>query len=149
MIKLGIQFLKISLIYLVIAAAMGTLMTIEPIYKFTVLSSMFGRAHAHISLIGWVTFAMIGIIYMAIDYFNKSLYSNRLGNMGFWFLNIGVIVEYIILLIGGFNQACLYSIGDPTAHTIALPYTMFIMIFAVIMLIGIYLTTYNIYRSLK
>ncbi len=148
--KLGIKFLQTSLMYFAISVSMGTIMTISPVYKFVVLSVLFARAHAHISLIGWVSLAIIGFTYYAIlGNLGKPMYSERLGNTGFWLLNIGIFIEFISLLAGGFNQAYLYVAEDPTAHISTIPYTMFILIFACVMLIGAYITIYNIYKTLK
>jgi len=148
--KLGIKFLQASLMYFAISVTMGTIMTISPVYKFIVLSGLFERAHAHISLIGWVSLAIIGFTYYVIlGNLAKPMYSERLGNTGFWLLNIGIFIEFISLLAGGFNQAYLFTTEDPAAHTSTIPYTMFILIFACVMLIGVYITIYNIYRTLK
>ncbi len=148
--KLGIKFLQSSMMYFAISVSMGTIMTIRPVYQFVVLSGLFERAHAHISLIGWVSLSIIGFTYYVIlGNLGKPMYNERLGNTGFWLLNIGIFLEFISLLAGGFNQAHLYVSEDPTAHISTIPFTMFILIFAFVMLIGVYLTIYNIYRTLK
>lgn len=147
--KLGTRFLQASLIYLAISVTMGAIMMIRPIYIFVILSTLFARAHAHLSLIGWVSLSIIGFIYLATGYLNKPMYSEKLGNMGFWLLNIGIVVEFISLLVGGYNQANLYAHYDPAAHTSTLPYTMFVLIFAFVMMTGTYMTVYNIYKTLR
>lgn len=146
---LGKKFLMASLIYFAITVTMGATMTIEPIYRFTVLSSMFQRAHAHIGLIGWVSLSIIGFIYISLKNIDKSMYSERLGNMGLWLLNIGISFEFIVLLLGGYNQAYLYAYQDPSAHASTIPFTMFTLIFALVMIIGAYMTVYNLYKTLK
>jgi len=146
---LGTKFLKASLIYFVITISMGAIITIEPVYRFTVLSSLFQRAHAHIGLIGWMSLAVIGFIYISLGHINKSVYSERLGDTGFWLLNIGISIEFAVLLFGGYVQAHSYRIGDPNAHMSTIPFTMFVLIFALVMVIGAYMTTYNIYKSLS
>jgi cbb3-type cytochrome oxidase subunit 1 len=146
---LGTRFLKASLMYFAISVTVGAIMTIQPVYTFVVLSALFERAHAHVSLIGWVSMSIIGFIYLAIDYLNRPMYSTRLGNMGFWLLNIGIMVEFVVLMTGGYYQSHSFMIGDPYAHGSSAPYVMFVMTFAFVMMIGAYMTIYNIYKTLK
>lgn len=146
---LGRKFLMASLIYFAITVTMGAIMTVEPIYRFTVLSSMFQRAHAHIGLIGWMSLSVIGFIYISLKNIDKSMYSDRLGNMGFWLFNIGISSEFIVLLLGGYNQAYLYTFQDPSAHASTIPFTMFVLIFALVIIVGAYMTIYNLYKTLE
>lgn len=148
---LGIKFLKASLIYFIIGVTMGAIITIEPIYDFVVLSQLFERAHAHINLIGWVSLSIIGFIYYIIlENLGKPLYSEKLGDMGFWLINIGICTEFIALLVGGYAQASSFQAGNiAIAHVSTVPYMMLIIIFAFVMMIGVYLTAYNIYKTLN
>jgi cbb3-type cytochrome oxidase subunit 1 len=148
---LGVKFLKASLIYFIIGVTMGAIMTIGPIYDFIVLSKLFERAHAHINLIGWVSLSIIGLIYyLLLGNLDKPLYSEKLGNIGFWLINIGISGEFVALLIGGYVQASLFQAGYfAMANVSTLPYTMLIIIFAFVIMIGIYISIYNIYKTLS
>lgn len=147
--KLGIDFLKASLLYFSISVIMGTAMTLVPVYDFVMSSILFARAHAHLSLIGWVSFAIIGFMYLVLEYLNKPIYSERLGFCGFWLFNIGIFFEFVTLVIGGCDQAYATMSGDihPSLH--AVPYTMLTIIFAFVMLIGACMTMCNIYKTLN
>ncbi len=145
---LGTRFLKASLIYLGIGAVFGAVMTIQPIYEFVVLSSLFQRAHAHMGLIGWICMAMIGLTYLSLDRLGKKIYSEKLGNVGFWLLNIGITIEFIVLMLGGYTEANKYVAGDINAETSTVPFTMFVMIFAFVMAIGLLMSVYNLYKTL-
>lgn len=147
--RLGKMFLEASLLYFGMSVTMGAIMTIVPIYRFIIMSSLFSRAHAHLSLIGWLSLAVIGFIYLVLGHINKPVYSEKLGDMGFSLLNIGIFVEFITLIAGGYSQAYAYMIGDPNAHIVPVPYTMFTIIFAFVMMVGSYMTIYNIYKTLK
>lgn len=146
--RIGKMFLKASLLYFGISVTTGAIMTIVPVYRFIVMSGLFARAHAHLSLIGWVSLAIIGFAYLLLGYTNKPLYSERLGYMGFSLLNIGIFVEFVTLIAGGYSQAYAYMLGDPDAHIVPVPYTMFTIVFAFVMMIGAYMTIYNIYKTL-
>lgn len=148
---LGIKFLKASLIYFIIGVTMGAIMTIGPIYDFIVLSKLFERAHAHINLIGWLSLSIIGFIYyLLLKNPDKPLYSEKLGNMGFWLINIGISAEFVALLIGGYVQASSFQAGNlAMAHVSTVPYTMLTIIFAFVIMIGVYMSIYNIYKTLN
>lgn len=147
--RLGKMFLTASLLYFGMSVTMGAIMTIVPVYRFIVMSGLFARAHAHLSLIGWLSLATIGFIYLILEHFNKPIYSEKLGDMGFSLLNIGIFVEFVTLIAGGYSQAYAYMSGDPNAHMVSVPYTMFTIVFAFVMMIGSYMTIYNIYKTLK
>lgn len=148
---LGVKFLKASLIYFIIGVTMGAIMTIGPVYDFVILSKLFERAHAHINLIGWVSLSIIGFIYyFLLGNPDKPLYSETLGNMGFWLINIGISAEFVALLGGGYAQASLFQAREfAMGHMITVPYTMLTIIFAFVIMIGVYLTVYNIYKTLS
>ena len=140
---LGVKFLKASLIYFIIGVTMGAIMNIGPIYDFVMLSKLFERAHAHINLIGWVSLSIIGFIYyLILGNLGKPLYSERLGNMGFWLINIGITAEFVALLMGGYAQASSFQAGNYVIM-------MLIIIFAFVMMIGVYFSVYNIYKTLN
>jgi len=140
---LGVKFLKVSLIYFIIGVTMGAIMTIGSIYDFVILSKLFERAHAHINLIGWVSLSIIGFIYyLLLKNPDKPLYSEKLGNMGFWLINIGICAEFVALLIGGYAQASSFQAGNYVIK-------MLIVIFAFVMMIGVYFSVYNIYKTLN
>ncbi len=110
---LGVKFLKVSLIYFIIGVTMGAIMTIGPIYDFIVLSKLFERAHAHINLIGWLSLSIIGFIYyLLLKNPDKPLFSEKLGDMGFWLINIGICAEFVALLTGGYAQASSFQAGN-------------------------------------
>ena len=82
---LGEKFLKTSMIYFIVGITMGALFTIKPVHDFVLQSPIFAGAHSHINLIGWVSLAIIGGIYMMIK--DKPMHSEKIGNTGFWLLN--------------------------------------------------------------
>ena len=147
--KFGIYFLKASLIYFGISITMGAIMTLIPVYDFVMLSILFARAHAHLSLIGWVSMSIIGFIYITLGYINKPVYSERWGYAGFCLLNVGLLAEFATLTAGGYVQASAYVMGHQDAYTDSDPFTTFTVIFAFVMAAGAYMTIYNIYRTLN
>ena len=147
--KFGIYFLKASLIYFGISITIGAIMTLIPVYNFVMLSILFARAHAHLSLIGWVSMSIIGFMYIALGHINKPVYSERWGYSGFCLLNVGLLAEFATLTAGGYVQASSYIMGHQDAYTDSYPFTTFTVIFAFVMAAGAYMTIYNIYRTMN
>jgi len=141
------KFLKTSLIYFVAGVTMGALLTIKPIHDFAIQSPLFAGAHSHINLIGWVSMAIIGGIYLFIK--DKPLHSEKLGTTGFWLLNAGISVMFILMLIAGYIWSALSIAGEGSMINAAIePYMILIMISAIVIAIGAYLTVYNLWKTL-
>ncbi|MFC1867340.1 cytochrome-c oxidase [Thermodesulfobacteriota bacterium] len=76
---MGIKLIKISVIYLFIGTCMGMYMSITGDYT---LSSV----HSHISLLGWTTMTLSGIVYHIFPEASESL----LCKIQFWLFNVGL-----------------------------------------------------------
>jgi cbb3-type cytochrome oxidase subunit 1 len=84
--KLGIRLVKIASLYMLLGLVMGVAMAVS--HDFT-LSSV----HAHITLLGWATMAITGIVYTVLPRCGES----RLSAWHFWGHNIGLPVMMISL----------------------------------------------------
>jgi len=148
---LGLKFLKAAVIYFIVGVTLGAIFTLKPVHDFITLSDMFMAAHSHINLLGWVSTAIIGAIYILLPgNINKPLHSERLGNISFWLLNIGVTAMFILLLLSGYTEASLVKAGNKEMVEAATgPYMMLIMVFAFFIIIGVYLFAYNVYKTLS
>jgi cbb3-type cytochrome oxidase subunit 1 len=52
--------------------------------------------HVHLNLLGWVSLALIGTIYLVLPMVTgKPIYSVRLANVGFWFYAVFEVLVYI------------------------------------------------------
>jgi cytochrome c oxidase cbb3-type subunit 1 len=52
--------------------------------------------HVHLNLLGWVSIALMGTIYLALPMVTgKPIYSVRLANVGFWFYAVFEALVYI------------------------------------------------------
>ena len=76
---MGLHFLKISVVYLVIGAALGFTMGITQ--KFVLVP-----VHAHLLLLGWASLALAGLVY----HFYPAAASTRLARFHFWLHNLGL-----------------------------------------------------------
>lgn len=78
---MGLQFLKIAVVYLLIGAMLGLFMGITQ--KFVL-----APVHAHLLLLGWASLALAGLIYHLYPAAAKT----RLARIHFWLHNFGLPV---------------------------------------------------------
>lgn len=76
---MGIRFLKIAAVYFFLAVCLGLVMGIIHNFAFT-------SVHAHLNLLGWVSMALFGIIYILYP----SAAETEVAKTHFWLHNIGV-----------------------------------------------------------
>lgn len=114
---MGARWIKAAVIYFLIGVGFG-------LYMHATIQLQWGATHAHINVVGWLTTAMIGIIYTIYPQAGNSI----LGKVHFWLYNIGLPV----LLIGMFIiqpalglpmvwiQLCIWAGGSALAISILL-----------------------------
>lgn len=84
---MGIRLLKISAVYFLLGIILGMFMSIT--HQFS-----YAPSHAHISLLGWASLALAGIIYHLFP----DAAQNKLATSHFWLHNIGLPVMMIGLI---------------------------------------------------
>lgn len=82
------RFIRISVIYLVIGAALGFYMGLTQSFALT-------PVHAHVELAGWLTLVAAGLIY----HLHPQAAQTRLAKAHFWLHNIGLPVFMIGLAL--------------------------------------------------
>ena len=97
-LMMGTKFLKVSVVYFVIAVLLGMYMSMAEDYAQS-------SVHAHLNLLGWVSLALAGLIYC---FFPKAG-EHVLAKLHFWLHNIGLVgmmvcVFFIIRGVGGFIE---------------------------------------------
>jgi cbb3-type cytochrome oxidase subunit 1 len=85
---MGVRFIKIAGVYFLIAVLLGLTMGIIHNFSFT-------SVHAHLNLLGWVSMAIFGIIYVL---FPKAG-TTKLAITHFWLHNIGLPVMQVALFV--------------------------------------------------
>ena len=79
-----LRFLKISVLYLIVGMALGLAMGLSGNHQFF-------PAHAHINLIGWVSFALYGLIYRQFP----AAAAAHLARWHFWVSNVGALLLFV------------------------------------------------------
>jgi len=93
---MGIKFIKISVVYFVIGVCIGMYMSMAE--KFT-----FKPVHVHITLLGWMSMALAGLIYIAFP----AAAETTMAKVHFWLHNISLPIMMIGLafLVSGAKTA--------------------------------------------
>ncbi len=146
-----IKFIKASLVYFTISVLLGAAYTVKPVHDFVMNSAFFAGAHSHIALLGWVTFALMGILYHAVPKIVENPIKNEKSvNIQFWLMNIGVASMFILLMIGGDIEARLVQAGQMTQIQASLGLIMpFIMLSGIITFIASIMFVINIFKVMK
>lgn len=119
--RIGISLLKIAAVYMLVGLASGMFMAIS---KDHTLAS----AHSHLTLLGWTTMAITGVIYIVLPACAKS----KLAGVHFWLHNIGLPLMICSL--------ALFEYGNAAAEK-------FIGIGSIIVLLALLVFTINILKS--
>lgn len=100
------RFIRISVIYLVIGAALGYYMGLSQNFALT-------PVHVHVTLAGWLTLAVAGLVY----HLYPQSAQTRLAKAHFWLHNIGLPVFMIglaLMLTGNRGVMLVIVIGAST-----------------------------------
>jgi hypothetical protein len=139
---LGRRYLKISLIYFAITIIIGSIFSIKPIHDLITMSNYMAEFHSHMSLIGWVSMAILGLIYCYLE--DKGIaYDQEMGSKGFLFIAIGSILMPIMLLLTGIIRITTIIKGGIMTNS---PMVELVIISAIIIGIGAFIAIINIYK---
>ncbi len=94
------KFLKIAAVYFILAIILGIVMGVTKAFQYA-------SVHAHLNLAGWVTLAIIGLIYRAYP----QAADNKLASWHFWLHNIGLPVMQGCLFLMLFTGAESFVVG--------------------------------------
>lgn len=84
---LGVMWFKAAVVYFIMGVGLG-------IYMGASGDHVLIPVHAHFNLLGWVSLALIGLIYRQ---FPKAG-SHRLATVQFWLHNVGLLVAMVLLI---------------------------------------------------
>jgi len=84
---LGVMWIKAAVVYFIMGVGLG-------IYMGASGDHVLIPVHAHFNLLGWVSLALIGLIYRQ---FPKAG-SHRLATVQFWLHNAGLLVAMVLLI---------------------------------------------------
>jgi hypothetical protein len=83
----GVVWIKAAVIYFIMGVGLG-------IYMGASGDHLLVPVHAHFNLLGWVSLALVGLIYHQFP----GAGSHRLANVQFWLHNAGLLVAMVLLV---------------------------------------------------
>ncbi|MFC4559026.1 cytochrome-c oxidase [Virgibacillus kekensis] len=102
---MGVRFLKVAAVYFVFGVLLGLTMGITQNFSFT-------SVHAHLNLLGWVSMALFGVIYLLFPVAGES----KLATVHFWLHNLGLPLMqgtlFIMLLTSSHTIVGLTIVGS-------------------------------------
>jgi cytochrome c oxidase cbb3-type subunit 1 len=116
-------FVRASLIYLAIGVVLGVMMVTNEDWVV-----LFGRAHTHVNLVGFVTFMIFGVGYHILPRFTgRPLHSPRLADIHIWLANIGLVGMSIFwILDAGLNGDTFQVLAALSSIVLAISMAIFI-----------------------
>lgn len=114
--------------------------------------------HVHDGTLGWVGFMIIGGLYhMAPRVFKREIYSKKLMASQFWIQTLGVVLYFTSMWIAGITQGMMWRAHDEFGNlaysfidtvTVLHPYYAIRGTGGLLYLIGFFMFTYNIYKTM-
>src|SRR5699024_9218995 len=104
-------------VYFVIGIGFGMYMGIADQFQFS-------SAHAHINLLGWVSFALVGVIYHLFPVAG----GNKMASVHFWLQMIGVPLLTFSMVLFGLGK---FEVGGPLSGIGGTLVAIGVLIFAV------------------
>jgi cbb3-type cytochrome c oxidase subunit I len=113
-------------------------------------------AHAHLALLGFVGFTMMGFIYYGVPRMCSKtgqcvMYSERLAWIHWWLTTIGFIGFFAVLTAAGLTQAGGYAQGLPTVMVLPAVRTLWIgrAVSGTLIIFAQYVFAYNVFRTVR
>ena len=160
-VKLARRFILVSLVYFVIGAfVMGDSYLLpapytDGTYATSFVSDIYTTSYVHIMVLGWASFAIIGMIYYAVPKMaGRPLHSRRLGSVHFWITNIFVPAGIVFVASLSFYLGSLVQGGTTASQLFSMPEVIvsLILLEGILVPVGIIaqgLFAYNVYRTMK
>jgi cbb3-type cytochrome oxidase subunit 1 len=153
---IGVRFIQISLVYFIVGAIwMGLGPTpVLPSPSQTLASAIYDSARSHVMVLGWASFALIGVLYYIVPRMRgkEEVHSRKLASIHFWITNITLPIAIVVSAYTSFVVDSLLSSGAGEAQVMgSASVTPLLTTFLVLFIIGLgaQLTfVYNIYKTL-
>ncbi len=115
--------------------------------------------HVHDGTLGWVGFmTMAAMFHMAPRIFKKELYSKKLMEMQFWLQTTGIVLYFSSMWVSGITQGMMWRATDQFGNltysfidtvTVLIPYYVIRATGGLFYLIGFFMFTYNMYKTIS
>ena len=138
--KLALRYVLTAVFWLGVAGIEGMLMRLRLIDLFTDIYvpehfySMM-TVHPYVGIYGWAYMAVMGAFYYLVPkVLNKELYSERVANLSYWVMTLGVLITWLSGFL--FNFAALYTLYWPLPVERFPPTSILVFSIGTIMIFG-------------
>ncbi len=145
------KWVAMGLIWYLIVGAQGSIQSIPQIQKVTHFNN-WTVAHAHIAVLGFSGFIALGGVWHVIPLITRrKLYSQRLANLQFGLVMIGLTGFFLVLTIAGLIQGEAWYNGETVYRVLPQlqPYMILRTIFGLFIISGALVGFYNLIRSIR
>lgn len=151
MVDPAAKLMMVGSIWYAIVCIQGPLQSIAWIQRVTHFNNWV-IGHAHIAVLGFTGFiALGGMYYVLPGVTGRKVFSDRLVNLQYWLLLIGLIGFFIVLTSAGLIQGQSWNNGDTVYKTVPLmkPYMALRLAFGLPIIAGAFVGLYNVIMTLK
>lgn len=107
--------------------------------------------HSHIAVLGFTGLAALaGMWYILPNVTGRSIYSEKLVNIQFWLVSIGLTGFFVVLTAAGLIQGMNWNNGETVYRTVPLlkPYMVLRLASGILIIIGAFIGLYNVIMTL-
>lgn len=144
------KLMMVGTIWYAIVCLQGPLQSLPWIQRVTHFNNWV-VAHAHIAVLGFTGFiALGGMYYILPSATGRRLYSEKLVNVQYWLVLLGLIGFFIFLTAGGLVQGHVWLMGGTVYRSVPMlkPWMVLRLMSGVLVIAGAYVGLYNVVLSL-
>ncbi len=153
-----LRFMIVSLSFYGMSTFEGPMMSIKTVNALSHYTD-WTIGHVHSGALGWVALISVGSVYALIPpLFNRQIYSTKLIEAHFWVSTIGIVLYIVSMWIAGVMQGLMWRAVNPDGTLTysfveslerMYPYYTVRLLGGVLVLSGMLIMAYNVYRTLK
>lgn len=144
------KLMFVGSIWYAIVCIQGPLQSLPSVQRVTHLNNWV-IGHSHIAVLGFTGFIALGGMYYVLPYASKRrVYSDKLVNLQYWLVLVGLIGFFIVLTAAGLIQGQSWLNGDTVYKTVPMlkPYMVLRLMFGLFIITGATIGLYNVIMTL-
>lgn len=142
------KFVIATMIFYVMNCIQGSSQSIRFINDF-VHGSQWVVGHAHLALLGFISFGMFSIVYWMVKTYWGECYNEKMANLHYWLVMIGFLGMFIPLTIAGIIEGTMDGENFYTIHEAIQPYLVARAFSGAVTTLASIVFAINIYKVIK
>ncbi len=144
------KLMLVGSIWYAIVCIQGPLQSLASVQRVTHLNNWV-VGHAHIAVLGFTGFIALGAMYYVLPYASRRrVYSDKLVNIQYWLILLGLVGFFIVLTSAGLIQGQGWLNGDTEYKVLPMmkPYMVLRLMFGLLIITGAIIGFYNVVMTL-